>query len=71
MLAADMAASQRKIFAEKIDQGLARLDAGRNRLAVHVKHDLEVARAHLCPERLGSSKGITSAAPRCHSGPAA
>jgi len=30
MLAAEMAASQRKIFAEKIDQGLARLDAGRN-----------------------------------------
>ena len=30
MFAADMAAGQRKILAKKIDQGLARLDAGRD-----------------------------------------
>ena len=57
MLAADMTAGQRQIVAQKIDQCPARLDAGGNRLAVHVKRDLEVARAHSCPERLSPRYG--------------
>ena len=57
MLAADMTAGQRQILAKKIDQCLACLDAGRDGLAVHVKRDLEVARAHSCPERLSPRYG--------------
>ena len=57
MLAADMTAGQRQILAQKIDQCLACLDAGGDRLAVHVKRDLEVARAHSCPERLSPRYG--------------
>ena len=35
VLAADMGAGERQIVAQKIDQRLARLDAGGHRLAVH------------------------------------
>jgi hypothetical protein len=57
MLAADMTAGQRKVLAEKINQCLARLDVGGNRLAVYIKRDLKVARAHSCPERLSPRYG--------------
>ena len=57
VLAADMAAGEREILAQEIDQCLARLDAGADPLAVYVKRDLKVARAHSCPERLSPRYG--------------
>src|SRR5262249_18176696 len=49
VLAADVAAGQPQILAQEVDQGLARLDALLDLLAVHAETDLVILHAHVGP----------------------